>query len=240
MPSLRETDLYPPVKAFLESQGYRVKGEVSNCDVVAVRGDEPPVVVELKTAFTLPLVFQGLKRQALTDFVYLAVGQEAGGAKNGLWRRHWRDIRKLCRSLGLGLMTVRLDSRRSPRVEVHLDPGPYRPRKSRRQSGLLLQEFQRRVGDPNRGGTTRRPIVTAYRQDALRCASFLQRHGPTKAAQLRRETGVDGAPRMLQRDVYGWFQRVERGVYALTPAGARALDAYADVVEALARPERAP
>ena len=104
MPSLRETDLYPPVKAFLETQGYRVKGEVSNCDVVAVRGEEAPLVVELKTAFTLPLVFQGLKRQVLTDCVYLAVAQEAGAAKAGLWRRHHRDIRKLCRMLGLGLM----------------------------------------------------------------------------------------------------------------------------------------
>ena len=51
---MRETDLYPPVKAFLEAQGYTVKGEVEGCDVVALRGDEPPVVVELKTAFSLP------------------------------------------------------------------------------------------------------------------------------------------------------------------------------------------
>ena len=28
--------------------GYVVKGEIEDCDVVAVRGDEPPVVVELK------------------------------------------------------------------------------------------------------------------------------------------------------------------------------------------------
>lgn len=235
MPSLRETDLYPPVKAFLEAQGYRVKGEVSNCDVVAVRGDEVPVVVELKTAFTLPLVFQGLERQAMTDSVYLAVAREAS-----LWRRHHRDIRKLCRMLGLGLMTVRMGRKRGPQVEVHLDPGPYRPRKSKRRSDLLLGEFRRRVGDPNPGGSTRRPIMTAYRQDALRCARFLQRHGPTKAARLKVETGVDGAPRMLQRDVYGWFQRVERGVYELTPVGARALDTYADVVAELARSERAP
>jgi len=32
-----ETDLYPPVKAFLEGQGYDVKGEVQDCDVVAIR-----------------------------------------------------------------------------------------------------------------------------------------------------------------------------------------------------------
>ena len=43
-----EADLYPPIKAFLEAQGYAVKGEIGPCDIVAVRGDEPPVVVELK------------------------------------------------------------------------------------------------------------------------------------------------------------------------------------------------
>ena len=46
---MREDALYPPVKAFLEAQGYAVKGEVNGCDVVAVRDQEPPVIVELKT-----------------------------------------------------------------------------------------------------------------------------------------------------------------------------------------------
>ncbi len=71
---VRETDLYPPVKAFLEAQGYSVKGEVSDCHVVGVRGGEEPVVVELKTAFTLQLVFQGIQRQTMTDGVYVAFG----------------------------------------------------------------------------------------------------------------------------------------------------------------------
>ncbi len=166
MSSLRETDLYPPIKAFLEGQGYSVKGEVTDCDVVAMRADEEPVVVELKTTFTLPLVFQGMRRQTITDLVYLAVAAPNGAS---LWRRHSRDIAKLCRVLGLGLITVR-PADRGPRVEVHLDPAPYRPRKNKRRRAKLLGEFQRRVGDPNQGGTSRRPIVTAYRQDALKCA----------------------------------------------------------------------
>ena len=43
-----EADLYGPIKRFLEAQGYEVKGEIGPCDVMAVRGDEGPVVVELK------------------------------------------------------------------------------------------------------------------------------------------------------------------------------------------------
>ena len=232
MSSLRETDLYPPIKAFLEGQGYSVKGEVSDCDVVAMRTGEEPVVVELKTAFTLPLVFQGIRRQTITDQVYLAVAAPSGAS---LWRRHNRDIAKLCRMLGLGLITVRSADRGAPCVEVHLDPAPYRPRKNKRGRARLLGEFQRRVGDPNPGGTSKRPIVTAYRQDALRCAWWLARNGPTKAAIVRLETGVSRAPRILLRDVYGWFERVERGTYRLTPAGSRALADYAGVVATLVR-----
>jgi hypothetical protein len=53
-----ETALYDIVKAFLERQGFEVKGEIRGCDIVAVRGAEPPVLVitELKLGFSLELV----------------------------------------------------------------------------------------------------------------------------------------------------------------------------------------
>lgn len=226
----RETDLYPPIKTFLEDQGYSVKGEIGDCDVVAMRGDEPPVVVELKTSFTLQLVFQAVRRLTLTDRVYVAFGKTGPGAS--VWRRHGKDVVKLCRRLGIGLILVHPD-RRKPFVEVRLDPGPYQPRQSKTRQGMLLREFQRRVGDPTRGGTTRTPIMTAYRQDALRCAHFIDVHGPSKVAAIRDATGVEITGRILQRDVYGWFVRVERGIYALTPNGEKALTTFAEVVATL-------
>ena len=70
---MRETDLYPPIKAYLEAQGYVVKGEIGDCDLLAVRGDEEPVAVELKLTFSLALVMQGVARQRMFDDVYLAV-----------------------------------------------------------------------------------------------------------------------------------------------------------------------
>lgn len=203
-----EADLYAPVKAFLERQSYVVKGEVDGCDVVGVRGGEPPVVVELKRAFGLGLVLQGIDRLALTDLVYVAVGE---------WPRRLSDVRKLCRRVGLGLMVV---TRR--RVEVVEDPVPYRPRKNARRAMLMLGEHARRKGDPNRGGVTRTPIVTAYRQEALRCAELLVA-GPMTIAALRADPGVPNAARILQRDVYGWFTRVGRGTYVLNPSGAEGL-----------------
>lgn len=224
----RETDLYAPIKSFLEGQGYEVKAEIADCDVVGVRGEEDIVVVELKTNFTLQLVFQALRRLTLTDTVYVAYGAKAGRPA----RQH-RDIIKLCRMLGLGLITVKTGARGSP-VEVYLDPGAYQPRRHKRRRGRLLREFQRRVGDPNIGGANKRPVMTAYRQDALRCAHHLHLHGPTKVAAIKAATGVAKTPRILQSDVYGWFERIERGIYALTPAGERALDEFADVLGTLA------
>ncbi|MEX1295395.1 MAG: DUF2161 family putative PD-(D/E)XK-type phosphodiesterase [Candidatus Limnocylindrales bacterium] len=232
----RETDLYAPLKAFLEGQGYEVKSEIVGCDLVARRGDERPVIIELKTAFTLPLVLQGVDRLALSEEVYLAVGVPSKPAPGSIWRREGRAILKLCRRLGLGLLAVHAPTARRPAlVEPMLDPAPYKPRPNRRRQGLLLKEFAHRVGDPNTGGTTRRPIVTAYRQDALRCAAVLGTRGPTKAAEVARATGVAKAAGLLYRDVYGWFQRVDRGIYQLTPKGRDALETYADVIEALGK-----
>jgi hypothetical protein len=208
-----ECDLYGPVKAFLERQGYEVKGEVAGCDVVGTRGAESPVIVELKLAFNLALVLQGVDRLALTDRVYLAVQRPlrrrgAGGAS--VYRG---EVRRLCRRLGLGLMAV---APGADGVEVLLDPLPYRPRRSATRLGRLLGEHARRAGDPNRGGATRTPIVTAYRQEALRCALLL-RDGPAGTLKDLRETGlVPNAARILQRDVYRWFERVARATYCLT------------------------
>jgi len=208
-----ESDLYAPVKALLEGQGYSVKGEIRGCDVVGVRGKEPPVIVELKRVFGLGLVLQGVNRLALSDTVYLAVGA---------WPKNMRDVKKLCRRLGLGLMIVT-----GERVDLLLDPAPYAPRKNKRKVGRLLGEHARRVGDPTRGGsTTKAPRMTAYRQAALRCAALLAQNGPMKVAAVRVAGEASNAGAILRDDVYGWFERVDRGIYAITPKGRQGLEQF--------------
>lgn len=220
---MAETDLYAPIKSFLEGQGYVVKGEVRDCDIVAVRDNEAPVIVEMKTGFSLPLLLQGVDRQAMSDAVYLAFRP----AK----RRQQGEIIKLCKRLGLGVLVVTGDF-----VEALADPLPYQPRRNPRRTTLLLKEFAHRVGDPNIGGSTRRPRMTAYRQDALRIAALLAESGASKVAFLRERTGVARAGAILQDDVYGWFQRESRGVYGLSPKGLGALDQFVEAVAALSGP----
>lgn len=222
---MRETDLYPIVKAYLEGQGYEVKAEVTDCDVVAMRGQEPPVIVELKTGLNLTVVLQAVDRLAVAETVYLAVPASSAPQT----RRRRNDVVKLCRRLGLGFLLV--DVTRGL-VEVQCDPGPYQPRKQPKREAALLKEFAKREGDFNAGGQTGRPLVTAYRQDALRLANAL-REDASAPKDLKAVTGVEKAGPILSANHYGWFFRVEKGVYALSDAGLEALETYKDVVAAL-------
>ena len=225
-----EAALYPPVKAFLERQGYEVKGEVRGCDLVARRGEEPPVIVELKLRFNLALVLQGVDRLALTERVYLAVPRPERRARGGPLAPERPEIRKLCRRVGLGLMLVGLVRNT---VEILEEPVPYRPRQAKSRALRLLDEFSRRIGDANVGGAVGVPLVTAYRQDALRCARAIALAGPMRVGALRAAAEVPRAARILQRNVYGWFDRIERGTYRLTPEGDQALSRFAEAIPAL-------
>jgi hypothetical protein len=215
--SMKESDLYAPIKAHFEAQGYEVKGEVGAADVMARRGAEPAVIIELKLAFSLTLFHQALERLKLVDDVYIAVLRPEG--KAGMKRL--KANLTLCRRLGLGLLTLR------PRdffVEQHCAPGPYAPRKNLRKAKRIIKAFDRLEGDPNEGGATRHGLVTGYRQDALKCATYLAHTGPEKGAIVARATGVPPATALMRNNVYGWFEKVETGVYALTPAGRKGLE----------------
>lgn len=217
--SFPETDLYLPIKRFLEDQGYDVKGEVAAADVVAVRDGEDPVIVELKKGFSLSLFHQAITRQKISDTVYIAVPRAPGRP----FAKALRDNRKLCRLLGLGLLLVRIDDER---VEPILDPGPYHPRKSNTGKNRLLKEFFARKGDPNIGGSRRKPLMTAYRQDALRCLRLVSEAGPLKASEVAKRARVGKARRIMADNHYGWFHRVERGIYGLSASGIEALSVY--------------
>ena len=112
-------------------------------------------------------------------------------------------------------------------AEIVLDPAPYQPRLNKHKKGRLLGEHARRVGDPNLGGSTSRVLLmTAYRQEALRCAGLLASNGPMALKAMRAAADVPNAATILQSDYYGWFERVERGVYGITPKGRSGLEQF--------------
>jgi len=208
-----ETALYLPVKRFLEKLGFTVKGEIGGCDLVALSGDDPPIVVvgELKLSFNLELLLQAVDRAAACDEVWLA----ARLSERGKGRESDARYRNLCRRLGFGMLTVT----RSGDVEVIVSPSSIARRDPKKRSRLVA-EHRRRRGDPALGGSTRAPIMTAYRQQALACAWALS-DGPRRVRDLKPD--IPDAPKILLHNVYGWFDRAERGIYLLTDAGRAAL-----------------
>ena len=223
---MKESALYAPVKTYFQSQGFEVKGEVGAADVMAVRGSEPPVIIELKLGFSLTLYHQALERLRVTDDVYIAVLRPEGRAG---FNRLKANI-SMCRRLGIGLLTLRA---RDHFLEVHCEPGPYALRKSKKKATQMVRAFERLEGDPNLGGATRHGLVTGYRQDALKCASYLATTGPEKGAVLARATGVPEATSIMRNNVYGWFEKLEKGVYGLTPQGHQGLKDWAHSLKAI-------
>jgi hypothetical protein len=212
-----ETSLYLPVKQFLESAGYSVKGEVGSCDLVGLLEAEPPVVVicELKLSFNLELILQAVDRASLCDEVWIAARISA----KGKGREADKRFRDLCRRLGIGMLGVSDGGD----VSVIVGPCSQMPRKNPKRRTRLVREHKRRQGDPTPGGGSRAPIMTAYRQQSLACAAAL-RDGPLRPRDLR--VSAPDAGKILLSNVYGWFERIEKGVYALTDAGNAALQRW--------------
>jgi len=225
-----ESELYLPLKRFFEARGYEVKGEVNHCDLVAVRpDDEELLIVEMKKTFNLALLLQGVERLRLSDNVILAV--ERNRKKSGAVNQRFGELTELCRKLGLGLMTVTFYKTKAPFIEVLCEPGePPRAGRRRTREARLRMEFRERSGDYNVGGVNSTQLVTAYREKALRCAWALQTEGAAAPRRVAELSGCSKAASILQKDYYGWFERVERGVYRLRPAGTQALLQYADVL----------
>jgi hypothetical protein len=211
-----ETTLYQPVKAFIEAAGYEVKGEIGGCDLVGLSPGDPPVVVicELKLSFNLELILQAVDRASICDEVWIAARVSATGRGREADKRY----RDLCRRLGIGMLGV---TDRGT-VSVLVNSVTPMPRTNPKRRSRLVREHQRRRGDPTLGGSTRKPIMTAYRQQALLCAEALCA-GPLRPRDIKAQAQAPDAGKILLSNVYGWFERVKPGVYQLTELGRTAV-----------------
>jgi hypothetical protein len=222
---IKESDLYEPVRAFLAERGYAVNSEVLHCDITAVRGEEL-VVVELKRSFSLALITQAVERQRSADSVYVAVPRPKGAPfGNG-----FRDMVHLLKRLELGLLLVDLSRPASP-VELFLHPRVYEARRDTKRRRAIIREIGGRSMELNVGGSAPGSRVTAYRENALQIACYLAERGPLSPRQLRDLGTGTKTQAILSRNVYGWFDRVERGVYRVHDSGREALKQYPQLTE---------
>jgi hypothetical protein len=223
--SLRETDLYRPLRDYLTAQGYTVRGEVRDCDLTATKGDEL-IVIEMKRQFCTQLLVQATRRQRAADSVYVAIPRK-GTHKS---YAHWRGLQHLLRRLELGLILIAPHARFRP-VEIAFHPLPFERKRSAPARRAILQELAGRSGDYNRGGSTRQELVTAYRENAIAIACGLEQRGPLAPKDLRALGTGPKTLAILSANYYGWFERVARGVYALKPAGQAGLARYQFLAE---------
>ncbi|WP_145089781.1 DUF2161 family putative PD-(D/E)XK-type phosphodiesterase [Sporomusa sp. KB1] len=226
----REEDLYIPVRDYLVRQGYTVKGEISYCDVTAINNAGILLVIEMKLRVNLEVILQAVQRQRTADIVYIAVPKN----NKVLLTVKWRNICHLLRRLEIGLLLV-TNGKTPVVVEEALAPEPFNReisrRSAKRKRKQLLDEFSRRHGDFNTGGSTGKKIVTAYREIAIHIAALLLKYGSLSVKQLK-ELGTDAnkTAGILQNNYYHWFQRTARGVYCLTETGSAELKSYQELV----------
>ncbi len=230
MDKIKESDLYEPVRDYLDSLGYDTKGEVLSCDIAAVKGDEL-IVVELKKGFTMELIYQALRRQRTADSVYVAVPLPKRGYKDA----HYNDMVNLCKRLELGLILIGFTTGGKPQIDVAVNPTPAAPvRRDKKKRMAILTEHSGRTGSVNTGGVTRRKIITVYKEQALYVAKILSENGELSARQVRELGGGDKTSSILRMNYYKWFMKTGSGkelTYRITEAGEQALVELGDLID---------
>lgn len=223
---ISETDLYRPVHDYLVKQGYTVRAEVNHCDIAAVKGDDL-IVIELKRAINITLLAQAIERQKITDSVYVAVPRPANMRR---WNAQTKSVQALLRRLEMGLIVVSIRSSR-PSVNVLFHPVPFERHKRKSAHRAVLTEINGRSADFNEGGSCRRKLVTAYRENAIQIACCLSERGPMSPKDLRALGTGDRTLSILYTNVYSWFERIDRGLYAISAKGREEIGVYCELVE---------
>jgi hypothetical protein len=225
---LQEVDLYKPIQKYFVREGYEVYGEVKDCDMAGIKGDEL-VVIELKRNLSVDLLVQATKRQRLTDTVYIAIPKPSYNLRS----KRWTDLCHLVRRLELGLIIVTFTGNRK-KVEIIFHPSTFDRRKilgqNKRKRDALLKEINGRSADYNVGGSNRTKIMTAYKESCIQIACYLEHSGPLSPKALTQMGTGDKTSSILAKNYYGWFERIKRGVYVISEKGKEEVKEYPDLL----------
>ena len=221
---MKESDLFEPIKNYLEAGGYKVRAEVKNCDITATKDDEL-IIIELKLSANLQLFIQATDRQRVTDSVYVAIPKPSIRSK-----KHWKGIRHILRRLELGLIFVDVDNPVNP-IEIVFHPIPFQRKKISKRKKAILKEVENRSQNLNVGGSNKRKIVTAYRENVIQIAVYLQEIGATTAKKLKEYDSGKKTLSILYSNFYGWFQRIDHGVYDITAKAKSELKKYPGLIK---------
>ena len=217
---MNESDLYKPVNRYLTDLGYSVKGEVLNCDIIAKKDDDI-IAVELKKSFNATLLIQAVERQKIADSVYIAIPKPSRESRV----RNWKGMCHLLRRLELGLIVVSS----SGKAEIKQHPSDGKIRKNNKRRRAIIREFDNRTGDFNLGGVSKKKILTVYREESIYVACCLLREKEIGSRRVRKLGGSDKSSRILRDNHYGWFDKIETGVYSISNKGISELEKYSEI-----------
>jgi len=211
---MKETDLFIPVKKLFLSQGFDVKAEVKDIDIIAYKKDIM-VGIELKTKIALKLIYQAIDRQKVLDQVYIAIPKDALYQSKSLYR----NFTHLLKRLEVGLIVVEGEN-----AEVIIEATPFdrnlsRSRYKKRKS-QIDKEARLRKNHKNIGGT-RGKKITRYKELVIDIGSYLLDHKKASPQAIKKDLNIDKTASILQKNYDGYFERVERGIYQLTEKGKR-------------------
>jgi len=211
MADFKESDLYYPIKEYFESEGYVVNCEVKDCDLTAKKG-EMLVVVEIKKNFNVKLLFQAIDRQRFADQVYIAVPKPKRLTKDT------PKMRLIAEKMNLGLIYVSINGPVKYIDILCMPSGKDEPRNTARKR-VVMNELSGRTMDINKAGQNKEKLATAYREKCIQIAAIMYYEKQVTPKMLRDKYGLEeSSAYMLSRNHYGWFDRIEKGKYALSNA----------------------
>ena len=222
---MKETDLFAPVKNYLKANGYKVRAEVKDCDITATKGDEL-AIIELKLNANIPLLIQATDRQRITDSVYVAIAKPSAKTSG----KRWKGIRHILRRLELGLIFVDVENPVNP-VEIVFHPVAFQRKKFKHRKKAIIKEMENRSENLNVGGSSKTKIITAYKENVIQIAIYLNKLGPTTPKILREFQAGKKTHSILYSNFYAWFERVDHGIYDITAKGKNALNQFPGLVK---------
>ena len=209
-PQLRESNMYEPIRELLNSLGFIVRGEVKNCDIAAIKGEEL-WVVEMKLYANLTLLCQAMERKLITEHVFIAIPRPKNNRS-----KNFVTLKKIVSKLELGLVLVSFDSP-IPLAEIAIHPTGRR-KTNPKKSVSVRKEILGRSSDST-GGTTKKGVSTAYREKCIKIACLIKLNEELSSRELLKLGCEKGTAAILRKNHYGWFAKTENGKYTLSTMG---------------------
>jgi len=220
-----ESDLYQPIKQYLVNQGYKVNGEVKDCDITATKDDDL-LIIEMKKNLNLTVLVQATKRQRTNVSVYIAILYPKGGINN----KKWRNYIHLLKRLELGLITISF-KKATPSINIVFHPMSFNRKTNNKMKKSIIKEINNRHGDYNIGGVSKTKLVTAYKENAIFIGCVLEKFGDMKPSHIKKYGTCENTGSILYKNYYGWFERIDTGIYRISSVGLKAIKNYKELYQ---------